>query len=130
MIFKATGEHNAIHIAALATILLLWQSPATSNDDAYLRALEEEVDSTSIPRTGANTAEGAHKKAQVDRGENTAHFEKKLTSELPATYHAYRRLNKSDQEKVVNYYFSHDKDITATTHLLFNLYFSSKNKHK
>ncbi len=135
MIFKAAGEHNnAIYITTLTTILaitlLLWLSPAMSNDDAYLKALEEEVDSTSIPRTDANTDSSTYKKKPADRSRDTALFENRLTNELPATYHAYRRLNKSDQEKVVDYYYSHDKDMTATTHLLFNLYFSSKNKHQ
>ncbi len=130
MTFRAIGEHNSIHITTLATMLLLWLSPAMGNDDAYLKALEEEVDSTSIPQSGANTDSSTHKKKSALRSENTAFFEKKLTNELPATYHAYKRLNKSDQVKVVDYYFNHDKDMPATTHLLFNLYFSSKNKQQ
>ncbi|VAW60307.1 hypothetical protein MNBD_GAMMA11-1356 [hydrothermal vent metagenome] len=130
MTLKTTSKRNCIHCVTSAALLLLWQPLATGNDDAYLKALEAEVDSTSIPQTGTRLSEPSRKAQSATKAENTTEFEQKLTRELPATHHAYMRLNKDDQMKVVNHYFRHDKDMGATTHLLFNLYFSSKNKRQ
>ncbi|VAW70420.1 hypothetical protein MNBD_GAMMA10-3190 [hydrothermal vent metagenome] len=128
MTLKALRRHNYKHFITVAISLFVYQSPVIASDDAYLKELEAEVDSTSIPQTSPDAA-SQQTKTFAERSKNIEKFEKKLNRDLPATYHAYKRLNRDNQLKVVDYYFSHNLDMNATTHLLFNLYFSSKNKH-
>lgn len=126
---KIISKNNYFLHLSLLILTLLCQPIAFANDDDYLSELQSEVDSVVISKTGSTT-NPQDKNAQEKQKSNMASFEKKLSNSLPATYHAYKRLNPDAQADVVSFYFKKNQDMTATTRHLFSLYFSSKNKHQ
>ncbi len=115
---------------SLAALLLLPYQISFANDEDYLNALESEVESVVTPGSNKQLEKIDEKVLLETQKKNMAIFEKKLSSSLPATYHAYKRLNKNAKKEVVSFYFKKGQDMPETTHHLFSLYFSSKNKHQ
>ncbi len=114
----------------MAILLLSPYQISFADDEDYLDALESEVESVVTPNAGNQTPNIDEKLLLETQKKNMAIFEKKLSTSLPATYHAYKRLNKNDRKEVVSFYFNKGQDMSDTTHHLFSLYFSSKNKHQ
>jgi len=127
---KTISKNNNFLRSILFFLAFLCQPLAFANDDDYLSELQSEVDSVVIEKTGDNASGTQDSSSQEKQKRNMTSFEKKLSNSLPATYHAYKRLNPDAQADVVSFYFKKNQNMTATTRHLFSLYFSSKNKHQ
>lgn len=106
-------------------VLVFWANQVFSSDDKYLQALEAEANS-GIVQAEEKTAASSKAGAVAPQNNIKKEFETRLLNELPATYKTYRLLEKQDKQKVVEVYYSSDKNMLITTRLLFDLYFKVK----
>ena len=91
-------------------------------DDPYLKELEAEAGGNSVP--GANDSELSNQSEIVGtEPPQKKMFEVKLFDDRPATFKMYLKLPEEEKSKVVDAYFSNDKDMETASRLIFDLYY-------
>lgn len=129
---------KVVTIISVGVFTFCVSQPVFSNDDSYLRALEEEAQSVDlvkedlIPEQNVDTQ--PEQRSEIESGLSKQPMPKnirkeflaKLKVELPATNRSFHRLSDDDQKAVIKKYQSSNEDMTAAIHLIFNLYFKHK----
>jgi len=135
LVAEAMRKHKTVDIfkSILYLLILSISTPVFSND--YLEELEAEAESSSHIADNVSPAtkkalSDEKNKALIIAENNEKEFKAILKNELPATYNAYKKLSDSDKTQVVNLYLDSGKDVSAATHLLFNLYFKTKKEQR
>lgn len=90
--------------------------------DPYLQELEAEVGANSVD--GANESQLSDQKNVVGNQQSKRkEFEKKLLDDRPTTFKAYLKLPEEEKAKVIEAFFSADKNIEKASRLVFDLYY-------
>lgn len=110
-------------------ILTIWSAPATSINNAYLDALDEEAELSSNLNPDINESAKPSPVNDIQQ-QQMQEYQLLLKNKYPATYNAYLKLDMENKKAVVSGYFEHEKNAAKASHILFNLYFESKKKKR
>lgn len=102
--------------------VLTFSGASLAEEDPYLKALEAESDFNSVD--GGNAPKVSDQPdVSGTQPPQKKQFEAVLYSERPTTYKTYLLLGEEEKSKVIEAYFSSDKDIEKTSRLIFDLYY-------